>query len=200
MCSFQLHVLLAEWLHAWVLGRLHTCHRHRHRQVGGWVCSVAAAVRTCGALQAAGLQPPCLAPAPVRQPPPHPCLLPPCSTPHRFVAAMVMPGAGRNDIPNRLKRQFAIFHVPPPSEAAINDIFGSLMAGRFNPGTFSPKVGRGWTVQNLMQGLQQPAYAPGVRWHGVTPHDCSSDAPSSCTGAPAACRWRTWRRGWCPPP
>ena len=56
---------------------------------------------------------------------------------------MVTPGAGRNDIPNRLKRQFAIFHVPPPSEAAINDIFGSLMAGRFCPGTFSPEVGSG---------------------------------------------------------
>lgn len=43
---------------------------------------------------------------------------------------MVTPGAGRNDIPNRLKRQFAIFHVPPPSEAAINDIFGTLVGGR----------------------------------------------------------------------
>ncbi|KAI3432720.1 hypothetical protein D9Q98_004263 [Chlorella vulgaris] len=58
----------------------------------------------------------------------------------RFVAAMGSPGAGRNDIPNRLKRQFAIFHVLPPSEAAINGVFGSLMAGRFDPKTFSPEV------------------------------------------------------------
>lgn len=79
------------------------------------------------------------------------CFLPltpssPHSHPCSFVAAMVTPGAGRNDIPNRLKRQFAIFHVPPPSEAAINDIFGSLMAGRFCPGTFSPEVGQGGWV------------------------------------------------------
>ncbi|KAL4452763.1 hypothetical protein ABPG75_008425, partial [Micractinium tetrahymenae] len=58
----------------------------------------------------------------------------------KFVAAMNVPGAGRNDIPNRLKRQFAIFHVPPPSEAAINNIFGTLMAGRFDEATFSPEV------------------------------------------------------------
>ena len=56
---------------------------------------------------------------------------------------MSIPGAGKNDIPNRLKRQFACFHVPPPSEAAINDIFGSLMAGRFDAATFTPEVG-GW--------------------------------------------------------
>lgn len=53
---------------------------------------------------------------------------------------MNVPGAGRNDIPNRLKRQFAIFHVPPPSEAAINNIFGTLMAGRFDEATFSPEA------------------------------------------------------------
>jgi hypothetical protein len=54
---------------------------------------------------------------------------------------MSIPGAGKSDIPNRLKRQFACFHVPPPSEAAINDIFGSLMAGRFDAATFTPEVG-----------------------------------------------------------
>ena len=53
---------------------------------------------------------------------------------------MVTPGAGRNDIPNRLKRQFAIFHMPPPGEATINDIFGTLMSGRFDPELFSPEV------------------------------------------------------------
>lgn len=54
---------------------------------------------------------------------------------------MGTPGAGRNDIPNRLKRQFAIFHVLPPSPAAINGVFGTLMAGRFDEATFSPEVG-----------------------------------------------------------
>ncbi|PSC73956.1 flagellar outer dynein arm heavy chain gamma [Micractinium conductrix] len=58
----------------------------------------------------------------------------------RFVAAMVTPGAGRSDIPNRLKRQFAIFHVPPPSETAIHNVFGTLMAGRFDEETFGAEV------------------------------------------------------------
>ena len=53
---------------------------------------------------------------------------------------MNIPGGGKNDIPNRLKRQFAIFHVPPPSPAAINNIFGQLMDGRFQPDIFSQPV------------------------------------------------------------
>ena len=53
---------------------------------------------------------------------------------------MNAPGGGKNDIPNRLKRQFAIFNVPPPSTAAINDIFGSLMEGRFDAASFSTAV------------------------------------------------------------
>ena len=45
----------------------------------------------------------------------------------RYVAAMNVPGGGKNDIPNRLKRQFANFHVPQPSTAALNNIFGALV-------------------------------------------------------------------------
>ena len=44
-----------------------------------------------------------------------------------FMAAMNIPGGGKNDIPNRLKRQFSLFHVPLPSPAAINNIFGALV-------------------------------------------------------------------------
>ena len=43
------------------------------------------------------------------------------------MAAMNIPGGGKNDIPNRLKRQFSLFHVPLPSPAAITNIFGALV-------------------------------------------------------------------------
>lgn len=57
---------------------------------------------------------------------------------------MTPAGGGKNDVPNRLKRQFALFNVPLPSVAAINGIFGKLVEGRFSDDQFSPaavKVG-----------------------------------------------------------
>ena len=58
----------------------------------------------------------------------------------QYLAAMNTPGGGKNDIPNRLKRHFCIFNVPLPSVAAINNIFGQLVAGRFSADVFSPEV------------------------------------------------------------
>ena len=57
----------------------------------------------------------------------------------QYLAAMNTPGGGKNDIPNRLKRHFCIFNVPLPSVAAINNIFGQLVAGRFSADVFSPR-------------------------------------------------------------
>eukprot|EP00879_Flechtneria_rotunda_P026528 GHRR01028292.1.p1 GENE.GHRR01028292.1~~GHRR01028292.1.p1 ORF type:complete len:1302 (+),score=429.83 GHRR01028292.1:91-3906(+) len=57
-----------------------------------------------------------------------------------YLAAMNTPGGGKNDVPNRLKRQFAIFNVPLPSVAAINGIFGKLVEGRFSPDLFTDAV------------------------------------------------------------
>ncbi len=57
-----------------------------------------------------------------------------------YVAAMNTPGGGKNDIPNRLKRQFALFNVPLPSVAAINGIFGKLLEGRFTADVFAEEV------------------------------------------------------------
>jgi dynein heavy chain len=58
----------------------------------------------------------------------------------QYLAAMNTPGGGKNDIPNRLKRHFCIFNVPLPSVAAINNIFGQLVAGRFASDVFSANV------------------------------------------------------------
>lgn len=49
----------------------------------------------------------------------------------QFLGAMGHPGGGKNDIPNRLKRNFFMFNLVLPTITSINDIYGQMLSMYF---------------------------------------------------------------------
>jgi dynein heavy chain len=58
----------------------------------------------------------------------------------QFLGAMNHPGGGRNDVPNRLKRQFFSINMTPPSNKSVGDIYGSVLTALFNPKKYTQDV------------------------------------------------------------
>jgi len=58
----------------------------------------------------------------------------------QFIGAMAQPTGSKNDLPERLKRHFAIFGVNQPTDTTLDTIFGSIVRAHFTLENFSGEV------------------------------------------------------------
>lgn len=96
------------------------------------------------------------------------------------MGAMGHPGGGKNNIPNRLKRNFFMFNLVLPSITSINDIYGQMLRGRFSSGEFDADV---MEVGRTVGGGEGRVGTPprGQAWGCATPgaSDPNDEIPSS---------------------